>query len=62
MSFTTYASNCRTIISEFDDIDNSDDDSSSGNYTSDDDNKNSYTVYKKILSNNSCNIVVYGIY
>ncbi len=59
MSFTTYASNCRTIISEFDDIDT--DSSSSNNYTSDDD-KNSYTVYKKILSNNSCNIVVYGIY
>lgn len=56
MSFTTYASNCRTIISEFDEIDT---DSSN---TFDDDNKNSYTVYKKTLSDNNCNIVVYSIY
>ena len=80
MSFT-YASNYRTLISEFDDYSNVDNYTTAvDNYTSDSsdtsdtntsdtntsnssyDDKNTYTIYKKIFSNNSCNIVVYGIY
>ena len=75
MSFT-YASNYRTLISEFDDYSNVDNytatvdhytsntDTSDSNTSNDSsyDDKNSYTIYKKIFSNNSCNIVVYGIY